>query len=124
VILSLGQSLQDTSEYQGEQVPVIRLQCGLSSQDFAQHYLYAIEKMHNQAVGLGTDFNILVEPGPRFAGNCQGGGPTRPQTAQVKYPFFISVKGSFAGLDRSATGDELSISTTTAWRTSECCRIS
>lgn len=104
VILSPGQNLQDTLEYHGQQVPVVRLQCGLSSQNFAQHYLYTIERMQNQAVGLGTDFNILVEPGPRFAGNCQGGGPTRPQTAQVKYPFPVSVKGSPAGLDKSTIG--------------------
>ncbi len=105
VILSPGQSLQDTVEYQGERVPVVKLQCGLSSQNFAQHYLYLVEKMRNHAVGIGTDFNILVEPGPRFEEHCQGGGPTRPQTARVEYPFPVSVKGGPASLDMSIAGE-------------------
>jgi microsomal dipeptidase-like Zn-dependent dipeptidase len=114
VLISPGSRLGDTKVYPSEQHPEVNLQCGLSSQNFAQHYLYLVEKMDYQPVGVGTDFNVLVQPGPRFEKPgtsllllrhaCVGGGPTNPQTAMVTYPFAVSVKGAVTGLDKSAIG--------------------
>jgi microsomal dipeptidase-like Zn-dependent dipeptidase len=115
VLISPGSRLGDTRVYPSEQHPELNLQCGLSSQNFAQHYLYLVDKLEHQPVGMGTDFNVLVQPGPRFEEPgrsssllrhaCVGGGPTSPQTAMVTYPFPVSVKGAVAGLDKSITGN-------------------
>lgn len=101
--------------YRGEGTPVVDHQCGLTSQTFAQAYLYAIEKMNYGPVGIGTDFNAGPDlPGPRFGPHrvCRGGGiiplgtPTSPQTARVEYPFPISVLGSPTMLDKSVVGQK------------------
>lgn len=108
VIVSPGE-LESIVTYRGEGMPVVDHQCGLSSQTFAQAYLYAIGKMNYGPVGIGTDFNAGPElPGPRFGPNgpCPGGGPTSKQTARVHYPFPVSAVGSPTRLDKSVVGQK------------------
>jgi len=63
--------------------------CGLSSRSWAQAYLYAVQKMGG-AVGLGSDFNGLVQqPAPRFGPDACNGDKDGPQDegTRISYPF-------------------------------------
>jgi microsomal dipeptidase-like Zn-dependent dipeptidase len=64
VIIAPG-DMNTIKTYRGEATPIVDHQCGATSQEFAQAYLYAIERMKGGPVGLGTDFNAgPIMPGP------------------------------------------------------------
>jgi microsomal dipeptidase-like Zn-dependent dipeptidase len=93
----------DVEPWESVDLPRVQLQCGGSSQVLAQNYLYLLDHTNKEAgIGLGTDFNVQVQPGPRFGLNpCMGDGPEHPQVARVPYPFPISVEGSDSELSES-----------------------
>ena len=81
--------------------------CGNSSETVAQAYLYAIQRMPGQPVGLGTDFNGFAgAPGPRFGEDaCPGGfAPGFKAKQRLNYPFTISTKLGTVSLDRGSFG--------------------
>jgi microsomal dipeptidase-like Zn-dependent dipeptidase len=90
------QKRSNVEPYGSVDLPRVQLQCGGSSQVLAQNYLYLLDHTRRDAgIGFGTDFNVQVQPAPRFGPNaCVGDGPQHPQVARVPYPFPISVEGS------------------------------
>ncbi|MDV3221702.1 membrane dipeptidase [Intrasporangium sp.] len=82
--------------------------CGESSQAWAQAYLYAVEKMQDRAVAIGSDFNGFAGmPAPRFGDEACKGDMASGYVASpgVTYPF--TAHGTGAILDRQVIGENV-----------------
>lgn len=81
--------------------------CGNSSETTAQAYMYAVNHLPGQPVGIGTDFNGFAgQPGPRFGTQaCPGGkGPGYQAKPQLAYPFTIRTSHGSVTMNRGLVG--------------------
>jgi microsomal dipeptidase-like Zn-dependent dipeptidase len=103
LILSQGRDIRDVQTFQREAgKATIAHRCGLSTETFAQAYLYAVDNGDQQAVAFGTDVHTpsLLMPSPRFESpgerRCAGGidSASTGWGPMLRYPFTSRFSGA------------------------------
>lgn len=104
-IISQGtlQTITTWTRPDGTSIPHV---CGGTTNSFAQAYLYAVEKMQEANVAIGTDFNGFAGvPGPSSGTDACPGGHTDPNFHLSGLPYPFTSPGA-AKLDRSQVGNK------------------